>query len=101
MPNNPSASRVFSKFIYPAFTNANLPNPRVPEPLPQFSQVNTFTIQGSAKIVAITGQLAIHPDDNTKPPPKDFNEQVKMVSTSINPWAENSLNTNPFRLYQT
>lgn len=51
----------------------------VPQPQPQFSQVNTFVLNGPAKLVAITGQLAIHVDDATKPPPPDFEDQVRMV----------------------
>ena len=52
--------------------------PNVPAPQPQFSQVNTFTLNGPAKIVAITGQLAIHLD-GVSPPPEKFEDQVRMA----------------------
>ncbi|CAK4033511.1 Hypothetical predicted protein [Lecanosticta acicola] len=54
----------------------------VPPPQPQFSQVNVFNLTGPAKIVAITGQLAIY-EDVTKPPPGDFEEQVKLALSNL------------------
>lgn len=54
----------------------------VPKPQPQFSQVNTFTIRGSAKIVAITGQLAIQTDPD-KPTPELFDDQVRLALQNL------------------
>ena len=54
----------------------------VPPPQPQFSQVNTFNLTGPAKIVAITGQLAIY-RDTSKPPPEKFEEQVKLALQNL------------------
>lgn len=56
--------------------------PNVPEPQPQFSQVNTFEIRGSAKIVAITGQLAIQTDPS-KPTPEKFDDQVRLALQNL------------------
>lgn len=54
----------------------------VPAPQPQFSQVNTFTLNGPCKIVAITGQLAIQP--NPKDPiPTGFDDQVRLALSSL------------------
>lgn len=54
----------------------------VPDPQPQFSQVNTFTVNGPTKIVAITGQLAIQPDGKS-PTPKAFDDQVKLALQNL------------------
>lgn len=53
----------------------------VPEPQPQFSQVNTFNLTGPAKIVAITGQLAIQPDGSETP--KAFDDQVRLALQNL------------------
>ena len=76
--HNMSAEERQSKTINP---------PNVPEPQPQFSQVNTFSIKGPAKIVAITGQLAIQPDGKS-PTPKGFEDQVRLALQNL----ENCLN---------
>lgn len=55
--------------------------PNVPEPEPQFSQVNTFEIRGPAKIVAVTGQLAITLDGSD--PPKGFEDQLQMAPQNL------------------
>ena len=57
--------------------------PNVPEPQPQFSQVNTFNLTGPAKIVAITGQLAIPPDMELSKTPKDFGDQVRLALQNL------------------
>ena len=54
----------------------------VPEPQPQFSQINTFVLSGPAKIVAITGQLAIQPDGKS-PTPESFDDQVKLALQNL------------------
>lgn len=54
----------------------------VPEPQPQFSQVATFELRGSARIVAITGQLAIQTDPNKPTPPK-FDDQVRLALQNL------------------
>lgn len=56
--------------------------PNVPAPQPQFSQVNTFELRGSARIVAITGQLAIQTDPN-KPAPEKFEDQVRLALQNL------------------
>ena len=55
--------------------------PNVPEPQIQFSQVNTFNLTGPAKIVAITGQLAIYRDGS--PPPEKFEDQVRLALQNL------------------
>jgi enamine deaminase RidA (YjgF/YER057c/UK114 family) len=55
----------------------------VPAPQPQFSQVNTITFSAPTKLIACTGQLAIHPSDPTKPPPADFNDQVRLALQNL------------------
>jgi enamine deaminase RidA (YjgF/YER057c/UK114 family) len=57
--------------------------PNVPEPQPQFSQVNTITFHTPTKLIACTGQLAIHPSDATLPPPKGFEDQVRMALANL------------------
>ena len=57
--------------------------PNVPAPQPQFSQVNTITFSSPTKLIAITGQLAIHPSDATKPPPPDFDDQVRLALSNL------------------
>lgn len=54
----------------------------VPAPQPQFSQVNTFELRGPAKLVAITGQLAIQPDPSKPTPPK-FDDQVRLALQNL------------------
>lgn len=61
--------------------------PGAPAPQPQFSQVNSFELRGPAKIVAITGQLAIQPDPN-EPTPTTFDDQVRLALQNL----ENCLN---------
>ena len=56
--------------------------PNVPDPQPQFSQVNTFNLRGPAKIVAITGQLAIQPDGKS-PTPEKFEDQVRLALQNL------------------
>lgn len=56
--------------------------PNVPPPQPQFSQVNTFTFRPGDKLVAITGQLAIHLD-GVSPPPENFEDQVRMALKNL------------------
>lgn len=55
--------------------------PNVPEPQPQFSQVNTYDLRGPAKLVAITGQLAINRDGS--PPPPNFEDQVRLALQNL------------------
>lgn len=57
--------------------------PNVPEPQPQFAQVNTFNLTGPAKIVAITGQLAIPPDMDLSKTPKAFDDQVRLALQNL------------------
>ena len=54
----------------------------VPAPQPQFSQVNTFELRGSARIVAITGQLAIQINPND-PTPEKFDDQVRLALQNL------------------
>ncbi|SMR53145.1 unnamed protein product [Zymoseptoria tritici ST99CH_3D1] len=61
-------------------TTVNPPN--VPEPQPQFSQVNTFTFQPGDKLVAITGQLAIQPNPSD-PVPTGFEDQVRLALQNL------------------
>ncbi|KJX93560.1 endoribonuclease l-psp like protein [Zymoseptoria brevis] len=53
----------------------------VPEPQPQFSQVNTFTFQPGDN-VAITGQLAIQPNPSD-PVPTGFEDQVRLALQNL------------------
>lgn len=54
----------------------------VPEPQPQFSQVNTFTFQPGDKLIAITGQLAIQPNPSD-PVPTGFEDQVRLALQNL------------------
>ena len=54
----------------------------VPDPQPQFSQINTFNLTGPAKIVAVTGQLAIQPDGKS-PTPAGFEDQVRLALQNL------------------
>ena len=56
--------------------------PTVPAPQPQLSQLNTFTFNGPAKLVAITGPLAIQPDGKS-PTPTAFDEQVRLALQNL------------------
>lgn len=53
----------------------------VPEPQPQFSQVNTIQLNGPAKLIAITGQLAIQPDGSATP--EGFEDQVRLALKNL------------------
>ncbi|KAL2060870.1 hypothetical protein VTL71DRAFT_8922 [Oculimacula yallundae] len=56
--------------------------PSVPAPQPQFSQINTLTIQPGDKLIAITGQLAIQPNPED-PVPTGFEEQVWLALQNL------------------
>lgn len=56
--------------------------PSVPDPQPQFSQVNSITFTSPTKLIAITGQLAIQPDPSN-PTPKAFDDQVRLALQNL------------------